>query len=229
MAKAAVWLFEIGYLFQHIATVSQIYKILRKNTCELVSLETNILFLIGAFSRICWMWDSMLKGFVLSYLEVIAAIASLGYLIFLYEQKKVRNYYSEEIQLPPYMKLYVLIPVVLFLSFFFNPGDRFFSSQFFVSLGIFSEAIGLIPQLYMIVKSKDTGALSELYIIFLAIARLFRLFFWIKMFMQGNKFLSLIIADVIHFLALFNFCYNVVKNWSGSGLPTFTEKNKKMF
>ena len=42
------------------------------------------------------------------------------------------------------------------------------------------------------------------------------------------------IADIIHTIALSNFIYNVIKNWSGKGLPTsFSElqgnTNKKMF
>ena len=54
------------------------------------------------------------------------------------------------------------------------------------------------------------------------------------MFFQGGRFFSLITADIIHCLALSNFVYNVMKNWSGRGLPTtfpeFKENtNKKMF
>ena len=127
-----LWLFEGGYLLQHIATLFQIMKILRKRSNELVSLETNVLFLIGALSRIGWMWDS------------------LGYIIYLFFKNSSQNYVYNAKPLPYYLKLYVLIPVVIILSFLFNPGDQMFSSQVFVSLGIFSEAIGLIPQLYMI-------------------------------------------------------------------------------
>ena len=117
-----LWLFEGGYLFQHVATLFQIMKILRKKSNEMVSLETNVL----------------------------------------------------------------------------------------------------------------CGDLSELYIVFLGTARFFRLLFWLKMYFDGNKFMALIIADIIHCATLFNFIYNVIKKWSGSGLPTtFTEiknnSNKKMF
>ena len=229
-----LWLFEGGYLLQHIATLFQIMKILRKRSNELVSLETNVLFLIGALSRIGWMWDSMLKKFWLAYIEIFLAIASLGYIIYLFFNNFSQNYVYNAKPLPYYLKLYVLIPVVIILSFLFNPGDQMFSSQVFVSLGIFSEAIGLIPQLYMIRKTIDCGDLSELYIVFLGAARFFRLLFWLKMYFNGNKFISLIVADVIHCATLFNFIYNVIKKWSGSGLPTsFTDindnSNKKMF
>ena len=211
-------LFEGGYLFQHIATLFQIMKILRKRNNEAVSLETNVLFLLGALSRIGWMWDSMLKNFPLAYLFWV---------------NNSQNYVYLSVPLPPFLKLYILIPFVVVLSFLFNPGSNWFSSQVFVSLGIFSEAIGLLPQLYMIRKNSDCGDLSELYIVFLGTARFCRFLFWIKMYFDGNKFMALIIADIIHCATLFNFIYNVIKKWSGSGLPTtFTEiknnSNKKM-
>jgi len=229
-----LWLFEIGYMFQHAATFFQILKILKRNNSECVSLTTNIMFLVGAFSRIGWMWDSMLRNFWLSYIEIILAILTLSYVIYLYEKNKVRNYLSNEVPLPIYLKIYILLPISLILSFFFNPGDEYFSSQIFVSLGIFSEAIGLLPQLYIIQKSKDAGDLSEMYILFLGIARFLRLFFWIVMYYEGNQFLSLIIADIIHCICLSGFIYNVIKKWSGTGLPTsFSElqnkSGKKMF
>ena len=229
-----LWLFEGGYLFQHMATFFQILKMLKRQNSECVSLETNILFLIGALSRIGWMWDSMLKTFTLAYIEIFLAIGTLTYAIYLFQINKVRNYYSNVIQLPIFLKLYFLIPLITILSLFFNPGDNWFSSQFFVAFGIYSEAFGLIPQLYIIKKSKDAGDLSELYIVFLGIARFFRLFFWIQSYIQGNNFLSLMVADVIHTIALSNFIYNVIKNWSGNGLPTsFAElsgnSTKKMF
>ena len=229
-----LWLFEGGYLFQHIATFFQILKMKKRQNSECVSLETNILFLIGALSRIGWMWDSMLKTFTLTYLEIFLAIGTLSYAIYLYQINKVRNYYSNVIQLPIYLKLYVLLPFIVILSFFFNPGDTYISDQIFVSLGIFSESVGLLPQLYIIRKSKDSGNLSELYVVFLAVARFLRLFFWITMFISGSRYFSLIIADIIHCLTLSNFVYNVIKNWSGKGLPTsFAElqgnTNKKMF
>ena len=234
MDTVVLWTFEGGYLFQHLATLFQILKMTKRQNSECVSLETNILFLIGSLSRVCWVYDSSLRDFFLTYIELFLAFASLGYVIYLYEKNKVRNYFSNEIKLPVYLKLYVLVPIILVLGFFFNPSEGYFTNQFFVSFGIFSESVGLLPQLYIIRKSKDCGDLSELYVVFLGVARFLRLFFWITMFIEGNKFLSLIIADVVHTLALSNFIYNVIKNWSGKGLPTsFSELkgnvNKKMF
>ena len=234
MEKFILYLFEGGYLFQHAATLFQILKMTKRNNSECVSLETNILFLIGTISRIIWIPQSSLSDIYITYIEILLAIITLSYVIYLYQKNKVRNFYSNEIKLPPYLKLYILIPLISVLSFFFNPGDSYFTDQIFVAFGMFSESFGLLPQLYIIRKSKDSGDLSELYVVFLAIARFLRLFFWIAMFIQGGRFFSLIVADIIHFLALFNFVYNVIKNWRGKGLPTSfaelrTNTNKKMF
>ena len=234
METIILYSFEGGYLFQHIATLFQILKMTKKKNSECVSLETNVLFLIGAISRIFWIPRSSLSDIYITYIEILLAITTLSYVIYLYQKYKNRNFYSNEIKLPPYLKLYVLIPLISILSFFFNPGDPYFTDQIFVSFGMFSESFGLLPQLYIIRKSKDSGDLSELYVVFLAIARFLRLFFWIAMFIQGGRFFSLISADIIHCLALSNFVYNVMKNWSGKGLPTtFAElrenSNKKMF
>ena len=234
MEKLILWTFEGGYLFQHLATFFQILKMRKRKNSECVSLETNILFLIGAISRVFWVNSSSLSDLYLTYLELFLGFSTLGYAIYLYQKNKSRNFISNEIKMPIYLKLYVLLPFIVILSFFFNPGDTYFTEQIFVSIGIFSESIGLLPQLYIIRKSKDSGDLSELYVVFLALARFLRLFFWIAMFFMGGRYISLIIADIIHCLALSNFVYNVVKNWCGKGLPTtFAElkgnTNKKMF
>ena len=232
MEKIILYSFEGGYLFQHAATLFQILKMTKRKNSECISLETNILFLIGAISRILWIPRSSLSDIYITYIEILLAITTSSYVIYLYQKYKNRNFYSNEIKLPPFLKLYILIPLISVLSFFFNPGDSYFTDQIFVSFGMFCESFGLLPQLYIIRKSKDSGDLSELYVVFLAIARFLRLFFWIAMFIQGGRFFSLIAADIIHCLALSNFVYNIMKNWSGNGLPTsFKElnSNKKMF
>ena len=213
------WTFEGGYFFQHTATLFQILKILKRKNSECVSLETNILFLIGAITRIFWVSGNNKMETYFSIFEKCFALTTLSSLIYLYQKYKSHNFYSDEIKLPFYLKLYVLLPVILILSLCFNPGNKLFTDQVFVSFGIFSECVGLLPQLYIIKKSRECGDLSELYLMFLAIARFLRLFFWIIMYLIGGRFFSLITADIIHCLALSNVVYNVITNWNGKGLP----------
>ena len=229
-----LWLFEFGYILQHAATIFQICRIKSRKSTEIISLETNIMFLVGALSRLVWMWDSMLKGFFLSYIEIVLALTSLVYIIYLYRKYKGNTLVTEVIRLPTFMRVEVLLPIVIVLSYFFHPGtkrDNSITMQMFVSLSIYSEAIGLLPQWYIITKEKDTGNISQFYVVFLAFARMFRLFFWLKMYYDGMKFGALIAADLIHCAVLFNFVYNVIKNWNKALLPQFGEadKPKKMF
>jgi ER lumen protein retaining receptor len=230
-----LWLFEIGYILQHCATFCQIYRIQQKKKTELVSIETNVLFFIGALSRLMWMWDSMLKGFVLSYIEIVLALSSLIYIFYLFNKFKKNNFFQfNEVPLPIFFRLIVLIPTCLVLSFFFHPGSKgayYLTMQQLVSLSIFSESFGLIPQLWIIRKEGDTGNLSKFYVVFLAFARLFRLLFWLKMYLDGNKFIYLILADLIHCIILSDFVYNVIKNWNKGVLPTMSNEvpTKKIF
>lgn len=225
-----LYIFEFGYILQHIAVISQILKIRKDKSTEGISLDTNILFLIGAIARAFWFWDSMLKNFWLTYLELFVAVSSLIYIIYLYNLYKDTNYIAKEIQLPSFLKLYVLLPVVLVLSFLFHPGSKgkyYLTLQMMVSLNIFSEAIGLLPQFYIIKKSGDQGNLSMGYIVCLGIARFFRLLFWIKMYMDGNSFISLLLADVLHLVFLFIFIFNTVKKWNAIILPSQIDGTSK--
>ena len=145
-------------------------------------------------------------------------------------QYKDTNFVAKEIQMPWYLQLTVLLPVVLLLSFVFHPGNKgkyYLSLQMMVSLNIFSEAIGLLPQFYIIKKSGDQGNLSKSYVICLGIARFFRLLFWIKMYNDGNSFISLIIADVVHLGFLFVFIFNAMKKWDAVLMPSHIDGTSK--
>lgn len=225
-----LWIFEFGYILQHIAVISQILKIQKDKSTEGISRDTNILFLIGTIGRAFWFWDSMLRNFWLTYIELFVAVASLVYILYLYNLYKDSNYIAKEIELPSYLKLYILLPIVLLLSIIFHPGLKgkyYFTLQQMVSLNIFSEAIGLLPQFYIIKKSGDQGNLSKSYIICLGVARFFRLLFWLKMYVDGNSFISLIIADIVHLIFLFFFIFNAAKKWNAIILPSQIDGTSK--
>lgn len=229
-----LWLFEFGYVLQHIATIFQIKRIKEKRTTELISLDTNLFFLIGSICRVIWMWDSMLANFTFAYLEIIVAFSSLSYLVYLYNQFKDYDFIAAETRLPKYLSFPVLLSVILILSFLFHPGNKnayYLSLQMLVSINIYSECIGLLPQLYVIMNTKETGILSDFYIIFMAAARFFRIFFWIKMWLDGNSFFSLILADVIHTIFLSAVIYGFKKNLRKIMMPVANTEstNKKMF
>jgi hypothetical protein len=103
-----------------------------------------------------------------------------------------------------YESWYFLIFVTLILSLFFNVGydEKFFNIDIFISFHIFSDSVSLIPQIPLIYKEGDIGALSRVYLIFIAISRIIRLIFWFIPDQALDYFLYLIIADIIHTLVL---------------------------
>jgi ER lumen protein retaining receptor len=225
-----LWIFEIGYFLQHAAIIFQILNVMKKKSTEGVAIETVYCFLIGSMCRFVWMWDSMLANFYLAYLELIIGFASLIFLIYLYHQHKMNDYLLAEVKLPFWLQFPALIATICVLSFFFHPGTKnkyYLSLQMFVSLNIFCECVGLLPQLYLIKNTKETGNLSEYYIIFLGIARVFRLLFWFKMYSDGNSFISLILADICHTVLLSIFVYTFKNNRSSFAMPTFADDSSQ--
>lgn len=231
-----LYIFEFGYLLQHLATLFQIQRIKHHRNSELVSLDTNIFFLIGLICRLIWIWDSALRKLYITYIELIIGFGTIIYIIYLYDAYKHNNFINFTVEQPQYIRFYTLLPIIVLLSILFHPGTKnryFFTTQMFVSGNIFSEAIGLLPQLYIIAYSKETGNISQYYAIFLTIARFFRLVFWFKMFIDGNNFTSLIFADIINTVLLLFFLYSMKKNWGRTSLPTVGESarsiGKKIF
>ena len=233
--KLVLWLFEIGYLLQHLATILQIMRIIRKKSTELVSIDSNIIFLIASIAKIFWIFDTALKKMIISYIEVIIALASLSTIIYLYYKYKKNDFFEIDDKMPKYLKWYVILPVVLILSFFFHPGSKgkyYFSLQMLVSVSIYGEAFGLLPQLYIIRYTKDTGNVSQYYTVFLGFARVCRLLFWIQMYITNSSFIWLMIADLMHTALFGYFVFTYVKNWNNISLPTFGNsqvQTKKVF
>jgi uncharacterized protein with PQ loop repeat len=227
-----LWIFEFGYLLQHLATFFQINRINRVKNTDMVSLDTNIYFLVGTVCRLVWMWDSALKNFYLAYIEIAISVMASLYILWLFRKYKANSYDTSDISNQPiFLRPYVLIPVILILSFLFHPGVKnkyYYTNQMFVSGNIFSEAIGLLPQLYIFYNYKETGDVSQQYVIFQTLARFSRILFWIQMYRNGNNFVSLIVADVVHTILLVVFIYLFYKNKDRANLPT-TNTQKKLF
>ncbi len=234
-----LWVFNLGYLFQHLGTILQIRHILKKRDIEGVCVDTQILFLIGWLSRCIWITDTMLKDFPLTYFELLSAFLTLGYTLYLCFFKLNGVYTIPEILqnklLPFYLRWYTIFAVSLIVSFFFHPGNdshSYYDIQMFVSLNIFVEAAGLIPQIYSINSQKDSNIISKLYLMCMSVSRFFRLFFWFRMYMEDGGFLYLIVADVLHLVMVSGFVFSFVKNLNNFSLPTThkpVDMGKKIF
>ena len=168
--------FNLGYICQHVGTVLQLIKVEKKKSTEAVCLDTQILFFIGAISRIIWVKDTILNESNLTYVEVITAILSLAYTLYVYMFKY--NYLTiiqslNKCSIPVIFRWYIILVVSTILSLIFFPGNEEgnyqYDSQTLVSFNIFVESSGLLPQIFAIHKERDSNNFSRSYILFLTI------------------------------------------------------------
>ena len=238
--ELVAWIFNIGYLFQHIGTLLQIKRIENRKDIEGVSIDTQILFLLGTIARCIWISDTILKSYYVTYIELCLALATLFYTLYicLLKYNKYKSILSLICgsSLPFFFRWFVLVILVGILSVLYYPGkgDHFeYDVQMLVSFTIFVEASGLIPQIYSVVSEKDSRIFSSFYLVFLAISRICRLVFWVKLFIESNDFEFLIIADVLHLMVFLVFVYFYFKNLDKLILPTNNTKRdigeKKIF
>ena len=221
-------LFNIGYLFQHIGTILQIRKIERKKSTEGVCIDTLVLFLIGALCRVIWINDTELRLFWITYLELTMAFITLFYSLYLclFKYNNMLTFFEglNRTEILVFLRWYVILVISAILAYFFYPGNdsdnsHWFDLQMLVSLSIYCEAGGLLPQIYITNKEKDSNNFSRLYLVFLSISRVLRLLFWFKLFIEDNGFVFLIIADLIHCFMLSGFVYSFFSNLNNFSLP----------
>lgn len=220
-----LWIFDLGYLMQHLGTILQIQKIETKRSIEGVCVDTQILFLIGTVARTFWITDTMLKDFFLTYIELLLSFVLLGYTLYLclwkYNDFTVLDNLNRQ-EIPIYFRWYVIFAISAFLSYFYFPGNdgQSFDLQMLVSLNIYAEAGGLLPQIIVVNKEKDSSNVSQYYIVFLSFSRICRLMFWVKMYTDDNSFIFLMIADFLHSIMVSGFIYTFFKNLNKLTLPT---------
>ena len=200
------WVFHLSEIAQHLGTTYQLYIMKKKNdNIECVSLDTHIIFLISTIARHLWERKSYLNGYLITYIELYYSYFIEIYFIYnyLHNCEKI-SYEILSLKNKIYESWFFLIFVTLILSLFFNVGydEKFFNTDIFISFHIFSDSVSLIPQIPLLYKEGDIGALSRVYLLFIAISRIIRIIFWFIPDQALDYFLYLIIADIIHTLVL---------------------------
>merc|ERR1719281_1160507 len=104
-----------------------------------------------------------------------------------------------------YLRIYVTVPLAMVLAFLFHPGPDWVSMQVLVAFSMYMEAIAMLPQLWLMRKMHEVEPLTSHYVGLLVIARMIRMVFWVKLFILGEHFTQLLIADMFH--ALFSADY----------------------
>ena len=205
-----VWIFTLGYFFQLIATLILILKIQKQKSTFGLCLDTQYLFLLGSISRCFWLHQTRLINIPFALIELVGNTLLLLIAVYLCEKYR----YTATHSITRYLRYYSLALVCIVLSFCFHPGRKnsyYLSMQMLVAFTMFSESLGLLPQLYIMRKAKEVEVMTSRYLCFLGLARLCRLIFWIKMYLDGDLFVSLIVADLVHSLIFGYFAFHFFK------------------
>merc|ERR1712061_283468 len=112
-----------------------------------------------------------------AYLELCLSTAAACGLSFLCYQ----FYHTTSKHAHWYLRVYFTAPVCLFLAFLFHPGDDWFTMQILVSYTMFQEAMGLLPQLWLMRKMHEVEPLTSHYVGLIVVARAVRMVFWFTM------------------------------------------------
>jgi hypothetical protein len=219
--------FNLGYICQHIGTVLQLIRIESKKSVDAVCLDTQILFLFGAISRIFWVKETILNDVILTKLELFTSLLTLSYTLYvcLFKYNNLSVFQSlNKSGVPFYIRWYVILPLSTIFSLIFFPGNEEgsyeYDSQTLVSFNIFVESMGLLPQIVAVRREKDSNTFSRSYILFLSVSRIVRMLFWLEMYMNDSSFAYLLIADCINLVMVLGFVYTFFSNLDRLILPT---------
>jgi len=214
-----IFLFVLGYIIQLIASAILFYRIQSVRSIYGLSIDTQICFLLSSLSRLVWTLNTRIYeangAFItIAFLEMLCSVVSAFGLV--YNFVKLRH--TTTVSVPVWMSYKVLVPISLTLAYLVNPAGWFnVSSQLLVAFNMYVEAIALIPQLWLIRKMEDVEALTSHYVGLLVIARGVRMVFWIVLFMEGDRFVSLFLADVFHTFLSADYLYLWVRKLRHGG------------
>ena len=221
-----LWLFTFGYLVEHVATGSLLYKIHKSGSMYGISSDMQYCLLAATMARVFWVMDTKLIELPLAWIELLTALVFHLYCCYLC------HYVKEASQTQTKQKFMFTAPVVIALCFgiscIFHPGSKgvyFFTLQMFVSFTIFLEAASLMPQLWLLYHYQDPEGLTDWYLKLLCASRAIRFFFWAEMIMEGDTFYYLLLADFAHTVLVISFFYLYQKTAkSGPSLGMFDKR-----
>jgi len=198
-----VFLFILGYYVHFGASCLLLYKITGHKSIYGLSIDTQISYCLAVIVRCVWVMETRLVETYFAYLELILSTIIACALCYLcYKHAHTTSQQSSWL-----FRVYVTCPASLVLAFFFHPGDDWWSMQILVAYTMYQEAMGLLPQLYLMRKMHEVEPLTSHYVGLLVCARMVRMVFWGKLFFLGEHFVQLLIADVVHTLLSADYLY----------------------
>lgn len=191
-----IFLFVLGYWVHFTASCLLLYKIHTQRSIYGLSIDTQVAFLMAVLGRCVWTLDTRLVETVFAYIELIVSSLIAGALVV----QCVKHRYTTTKHAAGPFRIWAIAPASLVLAFFFHPGESWWSIQILVAFTMYVEALGLLPQLYLMRNMHEIEPLTSHYVALLVIARAIRMLFWGVLFWMGEHFLQLFLADVIHTL-----------------------------
>lgn len=208
-----IFLFVLGYLLQCAASWLLVYKIHKHKSIYGLSTDTLVLFFMANIARCIWTLDTRLVETFLAYMEL--ALSTVANCILIYFCYKYKHTTTQQAILP--LSVMSLAPLALILGFFFNPADDWFTVQILVAFTMYVEALGLLPQLYLMKKMHEIEPLTSHYVGLIMIARICRMVFWGVLFWMGEHFLQLFVADILHTIFAADYLYLWIGRLKGGG------------
>lgn len=189
-----IWLFILGYLVHFVASCILTYKVFQQRTIYGLSFDTQLCYLAATLSRCVWSLDTRLVETWLAYLELM--LSTCMSMLLTYLMWRFRYTHTKEMITP--LKAYLLVPASLLVAFLVHPSRAWWTVQILVAFSIYLEAVALLPQLYFLRRMLEVEPLTSHYVGLLVISRVVRLFFWVTLYLQGEHFVGLFLADLLH-------------------------------
>ena len=215
-----VLFFELGYIFNIIGIIILVRNIRLKKHIEGISYYTQLLFLISNFAKIFYFPHTVLYEYTFCWGEFIASlICSVWLIICMLRYKPISL--SQEKNTYDYRILIVLSVILAVISNYEKEMD-FEYSQFAIRFSIILEAIGLLPQIKMMRKERFVQRFMGMYLVFICLSRVSRLFFWgfqIWENASGDTYYTLLFADLFYIVLTGDFMYNFLKHRNTNVIP----------
>lgn len=206
-------LFLIGYFIQCLACGMLCYKIWKTQSIYGLSIDTQIAFAVANITRCIWTLDTRLIETNFAFAELLISTAMSLLCCFLCW----RYQHTTTMHAIPWLRVYSITPIAAVLAFFFHPSDQWLSVQILVAFTMYLEALGLLPQLWLMKKMYDVEPITSHYVGLLVIARFLRMVFWGVLFYIGEHFLQLFVADLVHTVFTADYMYLWFRKLSSGG------------
>ena len=131
-----------------------------------LAVDTQGSYLLSVISRCVWGMETWLVETYFAYFELlVSSMTALGLCLLRYQLGNTTSKHSVS-----YLRVYATAPVYMVLAFLFHPGDTWISMQILVCYTMFQEAMGLLPQLYLMRNMHEVEPLTSHYVGLIVVA-----------------------------------------------------------